>query len=181
MSKLTFLLLIPLLFSSFSCISVRDGIPTPTEFKSYTYGMYIKTENRTRRVKGRYVDGEIIAVEKGRMYILTNKNVEPLRFVDRITLQEAHISIALQVNDPERIKKKNQLIGLIHLVHGWWNIFTFPLTGVPRQAIVGRAVRKAYYVKYPEDITWNDLSKFARFPQGMPPNVKLEEIKRVIQ
>jgi hypothetical protein len=36
-------------------------------------------------------------------------------------------------------------------------------------------------MRYPKEIDWNDLSKFARFPQGMPPNVKLEEIKRVIQ
>jgi hypothetical protein len=171
MSKLIILFLAPLLLSCFSCISVRDQIPTPNALKSYTYGMYISTENKTITVKNRYVKGEIIAVEEDGMRILTTKEEEPLIFVDRQALKNARISIALLVNDPERIKGRSHLMGLIHFIHGWWNVITFPLTGAPRQAIVRGAIRKGYFIKYPEDITWNDLSKFARFPQGMPPNV----------
>jgi hypothetical protein len=140
--------------------------------------MYIRTENKTKTVRNRFVNGEIIAVEKAGMYILTQGKEDSLRYVEKLALKHARISIALMVDDPERIKRRSYLMGLIHFIHGWWNIFTFPLTGAPRQAIVGGAIKKGYFIKYPEAINWEELSKFARFPQGMPPNMDLKDIQR---
>jgi hypothetical protein len=39
------------------------------------------------------------------------------------------------------------------------------------------AAKGVYRVNYPKNVNWEDMSKFARFPQGIPDAVDVKSIK----
>ena len=54
------------------------------------------------------------------------------------------------------------------LSHGYYGIITLPLwllAGIPTAA--GESFRDMHEAEYPDEIYWNEVNKFSRFPQGV--------------
>lgn len=168
-------LLIALVFLS-SC-AVPRGIPTPTTFKSNVNGAKIYLY--PKRSSAKKVEGEIIAVKDSRIYVLENEIkfvnsnytlVHNLTIVDPKAIRSGHIVLA-RLADSQF--KSADLIGLMTISHGWFAPITILLNigGI-------RSVKKATYrMKIGRDVYWNEVHKFARFPQGLPPGIELDQLK----
>lgn len=65
--------------------------------------------------------------------------------------------------------------------NGYYLIFTAPfwlLTGIP--ATVGESSRDRYDEENPDSSFWISIQKFARFPQGLPEDIVLKNLKSKI-
>ena len=63
--------------------------------------------------------------------------------------------------------------------NGVFLIFTAPawlIFGIP--TISGESARDRYEMKYPDFNYWEEINKYARFPQGLPPSLNLNELKQ---
>jgi len=66
---------------------------------------------------------------------------------------------------------------LLTISNGYYAGITLPLwlaAGIPTAA--GESTRDRYEMNYPDDKYWNDIKKFARFPQGVE-DINLSQIK----
>jgi hypothetical protein len=173
---------IPLIFMLLivSSCSVNKYIAKPKHISTFVNGMYFKGIKFRGKNFTRYFEGEIIALEDEGIYILTFGKEDELIFLNKDEIKKGRIYVALSSDKPESFSAW-ALINVLPVAHGWFGIFTLPITAAASGSIITDAKKRGYRMRYPKEIDWNDLSKFARFPQGMPPNVKLEEIKRVIQ
>ena len=65
------------------------------------------------------------------------------------------------------------------LSHGWFLGFTFPMwlaTGI--SASSGESFRDRYSEDHPDESYWIQIIKYSRFPQGLPDNINLKNLKR---
>lgn len=61
--------------------------------------------------------------------------------------------------------------------HGFWGVITLPINISTAASMNSSSNSSAYRMKYPDNISWNEMSKFARFPQGIPENIDLNLIE----
>jgi len=149
-----------------------DMLPDPANHHSLTYGGWI-TVYRIGEQAGAKIDGELIAVDSTNLYLLT-------QFAEFITVPLMDIEEArLTAYDI----KAGQLgawvaVGLLStLTHGLALIGSAPawilLGALP---VVGQSFVPRH--RYPEE-SWESIRQFARFPQGLPPGMKLKMISRI--
>jgi hypothetical protein len=67
------------------------------------------------------------------------------------------------------------LSSLVTLSHGAFAIFTFPINLITTIAVTGAG--ESAFVYKSDNMTYKELKMFARFPQGLPPNVMLSDIR----
>ncbi|RED50569.1 hypothetical protein [Seonamhaeicola aphaedonensis] len=85
--------------------------------------------------------------------------------IDRNAIEEAEIMISLSVDNPKKIDTWASLLNATSIGHGFWGVITLPVNiGVS----AGINSKNVYWMKYPEHIKWDQLHKYARFPQGIP-------------
>ena len=143
-------------------------LPKQKKMAENAYGSYLKLS----LIKTKNVRGELIAIDSSNMILLTGdfKNSEkkiavvPINKIKRFRVYYAK---------PSRYDIAGPILGLLTISHGVWSIFSLPVNVLASSAVTANA----YFAYSDETFGLDDLRKYARFPQGLPTNVVLEEIK----
>ena len=157
----------------FSACKTVNYIPKPADMKYYTKGMWIECNLKDNS----QTSGELIAVERQKLYVLDLNGA--LNLINRNSVSNATLKIALTSNSPEKLKVA-PLIPLLSISHGLFLVFTLPINLAIVVPTYASNKSGTYIVKYPEATTWEKMSKFARFPQGIPKGVDLKSIKNPV-
>ncbi|GAB1371263.1 hypothetical protein MASR1M45_13250 [Candidatus Kapaibacterium sp.] len=166
------ILILALTMLMLSCFPTPRYLPTNKDINLSPFGAYIelKTEN------GDVYKGELLSID-------TNKII-----IFRQTHSYYEVFDSIMVIPFDRYKKYKMryaqnksyfwtipLFTIFPLTHGWLLLLTVPtnwLFTIP----ITVAGENAYTYK-PNSMDVNNLSKFARYPQGIPENVELNSIK----
>lgn len=119
------------------------------------------------------ISGEFISSDSNNVYLLT---VDNLRTINKSEIKEA----ILELDDKNTGEYSiwTTLGTLSTLSHGKLLIFSAPLwliIGI--SAASGESFRDRYVEELPATTYWEEVQKFARFPQGIPLDLDLNELK----
>ena len=162
MLKIKNLVIIIAIFGFFGCAkntAPYGFLKTPKEQLQNPYGGW--AEVRTKG--GVKIDGELLALDVNKLFLLKNDNVG-------ITIQKDSInSVVLTGYDTRKSPVSGMVFGgmLLTLSHGLGAIFSFPLyTGLGSAAAGSHSYSSR--IKVETGKNWNQLNTYARFPQGKP-------------
>ena len=169
-TKFTLIVLFALIMSS---CTTPAYLPTSEMIDVNQSGSYIKvirksTENMEASV---IVNGELIAIDSTNLIVLSGK---------------ANKCITVPMNDVKRFelkyaKGKNYgwtipVFSLASIAHGLFGIITVPVNLIV--TILVTASGENAFIYKGKNITNDQLKMFARFPQGIPPNIHLDSIQQ---
>jgi hypothetical protein len=147
-----------------SCASPKY-LPSSSKIDVNQYGSYIKITQK----KASNIDGELIAIDSNKIIILTNRTKKcvkvPMSDIKRFKLRYAkpkHYGLTI----PASLA--------LPLIHGWFSILTIPINLLVTISVSAGGERAFLYND--ENMTYDKLKMFARYPQGLPPNIALESI-----
>jgi hypothetical protein len=141
-------------------------LPSHKEVDVNVYGSYIEIDHTNRKD----VAGELIAIDANRIVLMPIQGhsceVIPLSEINGFNLRYA--------------KSKNYgwtipVFTVFSLVHGGFAVLTLPLNLIITTAITASG-QKAYLYNEKE-ISYKDLQMFARYPQGIPKGIELNQIR----
>ncbi|QNH62956.1 hypothetical protein [Hymenobacter sediminicola] len=118
--------------------------------------------------------GELLALTPDTAYVLTTQG--HVLHIPKTAIETAQLNIALTSNQPASLRAWAGLTNLLTLSHGLFMVFTLPLN-IGITSAVGTGAGRAYQVDYPQQINWEEMNKFARFPQGLPRGVPLSQLR----
>ena len=154
----------------FSGCSSPKHLPTPKDLKYHVKGFKAQV---AMQGKFKNVTGEIIAVNDIEIIILPYDSKEHITTIAKNNISDIYVHVALTVNDPKKINTWASLLNITPLGHGVFGLITFPITVAATKGITS----SKYSMKYPDALPWEKLSKFARFPQGIPAHIDIKSIK----
>lgn len=138
--------------------------PSADEISRSGYGGWIVVHRATDELSG-----ELIAIDQTGIWIYPPSR-DVLWKVRSEAVRSAEVYLWAHSLDSWRF-----LGGLLSISHGFWGLITLPLwLGVSSSIVNGE--NDAAMVRYP-DKPWNQLSMWARFPQGLPANITRESLK----
>lgn len=176
--KLLFILAIIFLFSSCKTIYAPDGaLPEAENLPSDPYGAWcvlkLKDSSSRKNKEQKLVMGELIAVDDTSVYVLS----------DTLLKKIPHKSIETSVIEIDQKNKRyitHACMGTIFTFsHGWLSVFTAPLWllfGLP--VAINETARDRYAAEYPDITYWESVSKFSRFPQGLPEDLNANLLRQ---
>jgi len=154
-----------------SC-SAPSYIPKSEELDINPYGSFIVVYQKNSPT----IKGELISIDDEYLIVLIDVDPEkkntlaieiPLKNVQSFTLTYAQ---------PENYSWSIFTHTLLCLTHGLYSIISFPINLVVTTSLTaGGALSYRYSEK---EMTFEKLKMFARFPQGIPATVKIDDIKR---
>lgn len=157
-----------LLFSCSTVKAPRGSVPKREAMATDAYGGWItlsliNNENA--------VEGEFIAVNSDSLHVMVRDKVQSFA-----TTEISSARVVLFNTDIGRYATWTILGSLATLSNGGLLIFTFPMwliTGI----VTGSAEsNRINFYDYPTS-DWSELNKFTRFPQGIPDEVKITDVK----
>jgi len=158
--------LIGLLIIFFSSCSSPRYLPSSDKIDVSEYGSYIKIIHKTAP----NIDGELIAIDSNKIVVLTEETKKcmtvPVSEVKHFSLRYA--------------KSKHYdwtipLFVVLPFIHGAYSIFTMPIHLIVTISVTASGDNAFKYSD--KKMTYDKLRMFARFPQGIPPNIDLASIK----
>jgi len=156
------------------CTTVKtpyNFLPLAEEKLTDTFGAWIIAEQKTETSKKIFIKGELIAVTEDDIIILSfGPVIVPIDTIDAVT-------IALYKNNGLLIGSWTLLGALSTLSHGLGLIITAPLWLVTG-SITGIIDSGDGIIKVTEDIEsfLKQMAIYARFPQGLPPDLDLRAL-----
>lgn len=164
-----------LLAAVFGACASPSYLPNVRTIDVNPYGSYIKVsysinefkKGKTVRTPDNKADGELIAVVNDTLLIRKNVGFAhiPLKDVDEFKLRYAK---------PKVYGWSIPLYTLFTFSHGLALVFTAPVNLLTTISVTSSGANDFQYNE--EALKKNELYMFARFPQGLPPNVKLNEL-----
>lgn len=140
-------------------------LPKPMEFKNNTKGLILELEVS----RDSTLTAEIIEVGPEHMTVLpVNQTSLGVINIEKNKISKADIIISLTSDDPGKITKWSSLVNILSIGHGYFAVFSLPLNLATSISLSQDAAKGTYRTKYPENVPWEELHKFARFPQGIP-------------
>ena len=133
---------------------------------------YVKHDTRTGNVKN---DTRTSNVKKDVIVTQYTSNSTMIT-VFKDSIGSAEIIVSTTSDDPGKISTWAALINLSSIGHGFGGIITLPINLAITIPIANDAAKGTYRVKYPAAIGWKEMSKFARFPQGIPQSINPKSI-----
>lgn len=156
-----------------SCSSPKH-LPKPKDFKYHVKGLHMElvTNNDVT------ILGEIIEAKSDSVKILPLQiNKRSITTISKNDIKKADVIISLTSDDPKKISTWGGLLNITSIGHGFFGLFTLPINLLATSSMSNSAAKGNYRMKYPNDVSWEMLKKFARFPQGIPSHIKLEDIQ----
>jgi hypothetical protein len=148
-----------------SCTSPRY-LPSSDKIDVNQNGSYIKVIRKTTAS----IDGELIAIDSNKIIVLSetaNKCITvPTNEVKRFTLRYAK---------PKHYGWTIPVYKLATIGHGIFSIITAPVNLIVTISVTASGENAFKYND--KNMTYDKLKMFARFPQGIPPNIDLASIK----
>jgi len=152
-----------ILFAISGC-SVPEYLPKTRAIDVNQYGSYIKII----RIEGSKVKGELLAADTTSLIVFADSSqdkivkIVPVREVKRFTLRYAQ---------PKKYWWTLAVFSAICASHGWGAIISVPLNLIITASVSISAENAFTYSQ--DDITYDQLKMFARFPGGIPSNINL--------
>ncbi|MEO6130332.1 MAG: hypothetical protein ABIQ02_00685 [Saprospiraceae bacterium] len=141
--------------------SVPNYIPKSSVIQNYPYGALVHVTNK----KLVTMDGELIAIDSNQLILLsalTNKCISiPVAQIAGVSIKFAKMENGAGIILAYSI--------LFPLSHGAFFLLSAPINSIVSSVIL----RQAYTFK---NLPREKLKMFARFPQGIPPNVDINRI-----
>lgn len=142
-----------------------DWLPGTDDVATETYGGWITLTAATLDNKLFEYSGELIAIDTNSVYILYDS-------LYQLPKNCIHSSV-LEIDERNTPEYSLWVIGgtLSTISNGKFLLITAPLwllLGIP--ATVGESFRDYYESEQPDTNYWESITKFARFPQGLPPD-----------
>ncbi len=166
------LLVLLMLLLAVSC-SVPRGLPAPEELPYETKGaaFYVKLHD------GSVYRGELIAAENDALYVLPAENQHP-----NMKRQSGVVQIPWDAVDNYRVYYAHgkslvwfvPLYTIVTFSHGWFAFLTMPFNLIA--TLTAHFTSQHEHVLRKKDIAPEELGLFARFPQGIPTDVALQDI-----
>ena len=163
------------MFTIFVSCRSNKFVPTVDTYKDHMKGMQIGI----RLEDDSYVRGELIAINEEELYVLKTKlqkGENPHKIIKINDIQHANIMIYNKSTKLRVFKIFSALTYISNLFQGGLAILALPINLVVNSSVVGGAAGYNY-VEYPTNISWKEIDKFARFPQGIPPEVEWEGVE----
>jgi hypothetical protein len=145
-------------------------LPDVDDIDVNVYGSYISIE---RDVKDN-VDGELISIDSSNVIVLAEIKDAPGKIVV-IPVSEIK-SFKLQYATGNGYVWAIPLFTLSTLAHGFYALATLPINLIVTTIVASNGSYGAY-IYSEQEISFDKLKMFARFPQGIPPGVKIGSIK----
>ena len=160
-----------LIFALFLCGCVTPAhLPTSESIDVHQYGSYISIE----QIEGHDINGELLAIDSTQMIILpeTWRNAPSSAVIVPVS-KVKHFSLryAESVSYGWMIPTSSLLV----FIHGWFSLITYPINLAGSIAVT--ASSNGTFKYNDKEISLGQLKMFARFPQGIPHNIKLEIIQ----
>jgi hypothetical protein len=154
-----------------SCCTYPGYLPSGKMIDVNQYGSHIKVTTSS----GSFF-GELIAVDTTQLVILSDSSKIKKSDERLIRLPAGDIRyFKIQYASPKQYGWSIPVYMLASISHGWWLILSLPINALVTSLITGSAT--SFYQYNQKDISFEELKMFARFPQGMPPNIDLASIK----
>jgi|TARA_B110000902_G_scaffold36526_1_gene38548 hypothetical protein len=148
-----------------SCSSPRY-LPSSDKIDVNEYGSYLKLHHKTAS----NIVGELIAIDSNKIIVLTEETktcmTVPVNEVKKFKLWYAK---------PKHYGWTIPVYTLATISHGWWLIFSAPVNLIVTISVT--ASGESAFTYSSKDMTYDKLKMFARFPQGIPPDIDLASIK----
>lgn len=161
-------LLSVLMIGCATSIAPKGWLPDPSEAQSQAFGAWMTVEYGSE-AGTKISDGELIAVQENNVYLLTKDGIT---FISTDKVQNAMFAIYKE----EKIVGTWGFLGTLSTIsHGMYLILSAPtwiITGIA--SAVGES--KSGLLKY-SDSSWEEIKKYARFPQGVPKGINLESLR----
>jgi hypothetical protein len=164
------ILLICLVVLASACTGVRapgKSVPKRHGVATEAFGGWIMVSSGNPEVSG----GELIGLTEESVYIMTG---DGLQVIPRAEVVSARL--IMYNTDAWEYSLWTTAGSLATLSNGFFLAFTFPMwlvTGIP--VATGEANRHNY-IDYPA-AGWDELNKFARFPQGIPKGIDISSLR----
>jgi hypothetical protein len=144
-------------------------LPSPKEALSDAFGAWMIVEYSSESgIKT--AEGEFIAVEKNTVYLLTGISLEEIPI-----LKVQHVTFATYKET--RIVGAWTFLGFLSTIsHGYFAAASAPIwlfTG-----IYNASAESTGGITDSDFVVWDEIRKYARFPQGIPQGVDLRQLKR---
>ncbi len=154
-----------------------NWLPNTNQIQKEAYGgwltlFYSEDSVATSEIE-QIIMGEFIACDSTIVFLLSGEDL-------MIIKKENIIEAILELDDKNTGEYAvwTTLGALSTVSHGMLAGISFPLwliVGI--SASSGESLRDRYVEELPADIYWEEVQKFARFPQGIPPDLDLNELK----
>jgi hypothetical protein len=164
-NKLAIIGCIVLLMSS--CASRKAYLPDAETANTNAYGSFIKVKRYSTYTN---VKGELIALDSSSIIVMDEK----LDQCVRIPIEDI-FEFKLRYANSRQYGWSIPFAGILPFMHGFYSLLTIP-THLIVTIIVTSSGNRAYTYNS-RVISYKELVMFARFPQGLPPNVDLSLIK----
>lgn len=163
----------------FLCLLILAGcrspeyLAEPEDFRYHVKGLYLKAQlgNDARLL------GEIIEVNPEEIVLLALDQNIGLRTFPKGQIKTAEVVVSLTSDAHKAIGAWAGLINLLSIGHGGYAILSMPINIPVTTAVANKAAMASYRVKYPDQVSWEEMKKFARFPQGIPEQINREDLK----
>lgn len=131
------------------------------------YGSYVEIEYNIESK----LNGELISIDSNLLIVLEEKtNICQVVYTTEIK------QFTLRYAKHEDYVWSVPLYTLMSLSHGYFLILTTPINLLTVMIVILQAQNAYIYTN--KDMTYEKLKMFARFPQGIPPNIEISDIKR---
>ncbi len=148
----------------------KEYLPKPFEMKYYTKGMWLEFKLPDKTTSS----GELLALNEKQAFILPlNSDVKT---IEKSNIQSAVLHLSLTADHPEELRGAT-FIPFLTLTHGVFLILTLPINLLIAGPIVDSQRSGTYIIEYPKAVTWEELAKFSRFPQGIPKGLDIYTLK----
>lgn len=161
------------IFSGCASVQAPSGyLPAASETQWDVHGGWITVEYSDRGTIST-ADGEFIAFQDSVIYVLTESEPVSIRCKE---VRSASFDI---YSKKTGLFAGWTLLGSVSVLsHGYFAVFSLPLwllTGIP--STISESLDGRYAENTPTIYWWQSISKFSRFPQGIPKQVDLRELK----
>ena len=153
-----------------SC-SAPNYLPTVEEIDINQFGSYIEIED----TDGKLLRGELIAIDSSELVILSN--VDSVKHASIVPI--THIKkFKLKYAQPKDYSWRIPVYTISTLLHGYFLILTAPINLIVTTVV--NASGSSDFEYSDTDMAFEKFKMFARFPQGIPPNIKITELKCIV-
>ncbi len=143
-------------------------LPEAEKIAVNEFGSYITVDLS----EGSDIEGELIVIDSENLIVLTKK--KDINQPRTISIENIN-GFRLMYAKPKNYGWTVPGFTLASLSHGLLAVFTVPVNIAVTGIVTTRGTRAFTYNK--KTISWEDLKMFARFPQGLPPNIEMENLE----
>lgn len=168
-----FLFLILLIFSVSSC-SKKLAAPIDKVMGLDPFGATIKVRYINQGKNRFTVQGEILATQNDSLFVLVNRGKEvSYNVIEKIAKHDINSYLVYYA----RLETTNAYMvsSLLSLLHGYFLPISLMVNGITMAII--NADQRGYYTFTSNEVEFDELYYFARFPQGIPEGINLYSIR----